>query len=301
VIVVDDASADGTGDAVRRRFGDRVRVLSGRHGSAAAARNAGWRAAGSRWVALLDADDLWLPGKLAAAMELLERHPEAAWFFSDGAFRNLDGAWHDSWFALYADLPEPWVGQPVGELFDVNFVLTSSVVIRRDALAACDGFDGTMSHAEDLDLWIRLARRWPAAATTRALVRYQHRPGGLTRQIEARLGGNVGLFERLAADSTLPPPLRRRARRRASLASFKLAWASLTEGRGAEARAHLARAWLFPERVAPVVAAWALSLLPAPAIARLRRLRWANRGVAAPMLRIGRVVLTARDAPGGGR
>lgn len=44
VLVVDDASSDGTGAAVRARFGDRVTVVSGRFGSAAAARNAGWRA-----------------------------------------------------------------------------------------------------------------------------------------------------------------------------------------------------------------------------------------------------------------
>ena len=56
---------------------------------------------------------------------------------------------------------------------------------RRDALEASGGFDEGLSHAEDLDLWIRLARRWPAAASRRALVRYQHRPGGLA---EVRVG-----------------------------------------------------------------------------------------------------------------
>ncbi|MCC6650944.1 MAG: glycosyltransferase family 2 protein, partial [Candidatus Eisenbacteria bacterium] len=91
IVVVDDASTDGSGDAVEARFGDRVRVVRGRFGSAGAARNAGWRAAKFPWIAFLDADDLWLPEKLAVAAEKLLACPEADWFFSDGAFRTLDG------------------------------------------------------------------------------------------------------------------------------------------------------------------------------------------------------------------
>lgn len=291
VLLIEDGSTDGTADAVRGRFGEAVRILPGRYGSAAAARNAGWRAARGDWVALLDADDVWFPGKLAAALETLGRHAGADWFFSDGAFRTLDGVLHDSWFALYADLPEDYAGQPVGALMDVNFILTSSVVVRREALESTGGFDERMTHAEDLDLWIRLARRGPAAAARRPLVRYQHRPGGLTRQAEARLKGDVDLFGRLGSDASLPEDLRRRARRRASLAEFKLAVAALRDGRRREARAHLRRAWLVPDRVVPVVTTWIATWLPAAALAALRRHDWAKRNVASPMLRMRRVSL----------
>src|SRR5438132_8729260 len=71
IVVVDDASRDGTGDAVASRWSERaaaagvsLRVLRGTFGSAGAARNAGWRAATSAWIAFLDADDLWFPDKL---------------------------------------------------------------------------------------------------------------------------------------------------------------------------------------------------------------------------------------------
>lgn len=299
VVVVDDRSTDGTGEAVERAFGDavpagaggtRVRVLRGRYGSAAAARNAGWRATRSEWVAFLDADDLWFDAKLAAAAETLAAAPEAAWFFSDGVFRTLEGETRLSWLDSYAELPEHWVGQPVRELIEVNFVLTSSVVVRRDALEAVGGFDQGLSHAEDVDLWIRLARRWPGTASRRALVRYQHRPGGLTRQIEARLNGDVVLFERLAADAALEPSLRRVARRRAGLAHFKLGVSALREERREEARRHLAAAWRFPERRPPVTLAYLATLLPGALLARLRRQAWAVRA-AAPMKRMRRVAL----------
>ncbi len=297
VVVVDDASTDGTGDAIEQRFGSAVRVVRGRFGSAAAARNAGWRAAAAPWVGFLDADDVWFPDKLAVAAAAFTRAPAARWFFSDGAFRTLDGELRASWLEPYAVVPDDYVGQPVAELFEVNFVLTSSVVVAREALAELGGFDEGLSHAEDLDLWIRLASRWPAAGSRRALVRYQHRAGGLTRQFEARLAGDVALFRRLASDAALPAPLRRAARRREALAHFKLALADLREGHAAAARAHLARAWMFPDRALPVALLACASVLPPEWFARLRARDWAKRG-AAPMAAVRRVTLRSRDAGG---
>jgi glycosyltransferase involved in cell wall biosynthesis len=290
IVVVDDGSTDGSAAAVERRFGGRVRLLSGRFGGAAAARNAGWRATGAAFVAFLDADDLWMPDKLAVAAERLAAAPAADWFFSDGAFRTLDGQLHASWFALYADLVEPWCGAPLEQLFEVNFVLTSSAIVRRAALEAAGGFDEQLSHAEDLDLWIRLTRRGLATASRRALVRYQHREGGLTRQTGNRLRGGVTLFARLAADGTLPQPLRRRARRRASLYRYKLGLNALREGQGDAARGWFAAAWMFPERALPVLLAWMASLLPARLFAFLRGHRTAV-AAATTMVAVRRVTL----------
>jgi glycosyltransferase involved in cell wall biosynthesis len=298
VVLVDDSSTDGTADAVRARFGDRVRILGGRFGGAAAARNAGWRAATAPWIAFLDADDVWFPEKLATAAARLSAHPETAWFFSDGAFRTLDGEVHDSWLSTYAVVGDDYAGSPLAQLFEVNFVLTSSVVVRRDVLASEQGFDESMSHAEDLDLWIRISRRWPAVASSRPLVRYQHRPGGLTRQVESRLQGDITLFQRLARDGSLPATLRRRARHREALAHYKLAIAGLRDGRPAEARAHLERAWLFPERSFAVSAAWLASLLPKHWLARLRG-KTATRSMGASLTRLKRVVLEPGATLGG--
>ena len=302
LILVDDGSSDGGADEVQRRFGTgtpstRLEVLRGRFGTAAAARNAGWGAASSPWVALLDADDLWFREKLESAARALEAAPDAAWFFSDGAFRTLEGETLASWLDVYAELEDGYVGQPVAQLLEVNFILTSSVVVRRDVLEQVGGFDPGLSHAEDLDLWIRLARRWPATASRRALVRYQHRPGGLTRQIESRLMGDVTLFRRLAEDRELEAPMRRLARARVARCRYRLAVSALREGRSADARAHLRGAFLFPERILPVLVALAASLMPSPWLRRLRGRGWAVQAVA-PLGQPRRVVLRgARGLP----
>ena len=298
VVVVDDRSTDRTAEALRERYRSRpeVRVVSGRFGSAAAARNAGWRAASSPWVALLDSDDVWFPDKLATADSALASCESAGWFFSDGVFRTLEGEEWPSWLSTYADLPESYAGRPVGELFDVNFVLTSSVIVRRDLLEALGGFDEGMSHAEDLDLWIRLARRAPAVASRRSLVRYQHRAGGLSRQTERRLLGDVELFRRLARDPGLSPELRRRARRREALAHYKLAFGALREGNRAAMWSRLPAAWMFPERTLPVAGLAVAGLMPDWALARLKQRRWATRGLAGRALTLSRVTLRSDPA-----
>lgn len=300
VVVVDDRSSDGTAEALDALVaaGKPVKVVRGHFGGAAAARNAGWRAATSPWIAFLDADDVWLPEKLEVAARTLAAAPRASWFFSDSEQIPHDGSTMDSLFTLYAEVPEGYVGQPVAPLMQINFIATPAAVARRDALEELGGFDETMSHAEDRDLWIRLARRGPGAASPRALIRVFQQPGGLTSQVELRLMGDVQLFGKLSRDRTLDPASRRFARRSASLAHLKLAFNALRDGDRPRARRHLRAAWQFPDRVMPVVSGYVTTLLPAPVMALLRRQRWAGRAIVAPALRPPRVRLVSE--PGGG-
>ena len=82
VIVVNDGSTDATAH-VLDGYGDRIRILQQPNCGSVAARNAAARAAGGEYLAFLDADDLWLPGKLKLTVEALERSPRAVAVFSD--------------------------------------------------------------------------------------------------------------------------------------------------------------------------------------------------------------------------
>jgi glycosyltransferase involved in cell wall biosynthesis len=83
VVVVDDGSSDGTAEVARRYAG--VTVVQQDNAGAGAARNTGVARATGELYAFLDADDVWLPGKLRAQAEALHRRPHA-----DGAFCGIE-------------------------------------------------------------------------------------------------------------------------------------------------------------------------------------------------------------------
>lgn len=85
VIVVDNASTDATCDCVQRDFGSRVRLVHEPKPGAACARNTGIAAATAPLIAFLDADDLWLPGKLADQCAALSARPDVSLAFCHGA------------------------------------------------------------------------------------------------------------------------------------------------------------------------------------------------------------------------
>ena len=154
VVVVDDASTDDTAELVTRTYGDRVRLLRlANRAGAGAARNAGAALASGEFLAFLDSDDVWLPGKFDAELRVFERFPGAEAVLSDSQnfFEHQpDGP---SRFAqnglLSATGGEVWWASECDWLWtnSTNTVHTCSVTVRREALERI----GPKLFAEDLD------------------------------------------------------------------------------------------------------------------------------------------------------
>jgi len=81
-IVVENASTDGTVE-ILAGFRDRIRVIHRRQPGLSAARNAGIEASSGELVAFLDADDLWMPGKLDRQVEVFMGDPSCAFVFGE--------------------------------------------------------------------------------------------------------------------------------------------------------------------------------------------------------------------------
>ena len=169
IIVVDDASSDGTEDALEPYF-DRIVYVKQAHAGSAVARNRGLLRSSGEYVAFLDADDLWLPSKLEKQVDLAERHPEAVLVYSDFNRTESVGESLDSGLAKRT---ERKVGEEFTSLLRQNFLHTSSVLIRRNALADSGVFDPKLINAQDWDLWVRLADIGPFVLVDEILTHYR--------------------------------------------------------------------------------------------------------------------------------
>jgi hypothetical protein len=186
VLVVDDGSQDETGAFVARAF-PAVHVLRQTNAGVAAARNRGLAVAHGRWVAFIDADDLWLPGKLSAQLAALQAQPDArmaytAWHVWESEVPEPDPQWLQT---LPTHLPGP-SGDVYPALLLECAVWTSTVLADRALLQELGGFDQALPVGEDYDLWLRASRLTPVLRVPQPLALYRQHPRSLTRRAPAR-------------------------------------------------------------------------------------------------------------------
>lgn len=187
VIVVDDGSTDASVAIVEQQF-PQVRLIRRTNGGVATARNAGIAAATGDWVAFCDADDIWLPGKLAAQFAAMDGVPGCRMSYT---------AWH-VWVSGEAE-PEPQLLQRLAaeagdtrrwsgatgwlypELLLDCVVWTSTVLMQRSLLTEIGDFDPGLRIGEDYDLWFRASRVTPIERVARPLALYRQHPASITR------------------------------------------------------------------------------------------------------------------------
>lgn len=180
VIVVDDGSKDDTA-RVLKPYVDRgaIEYVFQENCGVAAARNTGIRRATGELIAFLDSDDIWHTRKLELQHQVLASSPEI------GVLGTATFDWPGSTSPLptgnrlYQAKEIVW-----GELVVRNYLLTSSVVVRRDALNSAGPmyFDINLHGPEDYDLWLRIAERWKMANLDVRLTGYRFRATSLGRQ-----------------------------------------------------------------------------------------------------------------------
>ena len=191
VIVVDDASSDDTA-AVLSSFGSCIHTLRLPHSKGVAhARNQAITIASGDWLAFLDSDDLWLPGKLAAQLELVEQNDSIALCFCDYAVDDaiIDGLWQET--MVCGRRPGP---RDFAALFRRNFIGTLTVLLRRDCYQSVGGFDETLHRGSDYDLWLRVAAVSLIQRLPGVYARYRRHAQSLTgldRQRDIKTHSNI--------------------------------------------------------------------------------------------------------------
>lgn len=183
VIVVDDGSPDDVAAVARRYPG--VRCIHQENQGLSGARNTGLRASTADFVIFLDADDRLLPDAAAAGIACIAACPACAFVFGNFRFIAEDGA-------PVAERVRGRVedGDLYYALLRQNHVeMTSTVLFRRDVLAAEGAFRRDLRSAEDYELLLRLSRRHPARWHDTLVAEYRRyaRPGASLSNSPARM------------------------------------------------------------------------------------------------------------------
>lgn len=187
VIVVDDASTDGTA-AVAESHGARV-IRHERNAGEGATRNTGINAARQEWLALLDSDDEWLPNHLANA-----------WPFSHGramvASSGLAVGGPDGPRFIGARRRKPVALTPETVWRPENIVPASGVLVRRDAALAVGGYPVNVPQAADLEFYLRLLEHGSGVLIPDAGVLYRIHPAQISQDRSRMRSGHLAAINR---------------------------------------------------------------------------------------------------------
>ncbi|MDC0835915.1 glycosyltransferase [Geitlerinema sp. CS-897] len=170
VLVVDDGSTDKTLEILRLVEDPRLRIFSYPNAGPSATRNRGFNQTLGKYISFLDADDLWIPDKLAAQFNALEANPDAAVVYSWTDYINEAGQWIRAGSHLTVN------GDVLSHLLIGDFLENSSnALIRREAVEAIGGFNEALISAPDWDFFLRLAERFLFICVPQAQILYRLR------------------------------------------------------------------------------------------------------------------------------
>jgi glycosyltransferase involved in cell wall biosynthesis len=174
LFIIDDGSTDDTPQVVREFLSDkRIHYITQQNQERAVARNAGIAKSTSPYVAFLDSDDLWHPEKLAKQLSAIRAKPDADLCYTLAEEIDLDGKRLQRSGRSHA-----YSGRVFDQLLHSNFIVNSSVLVRRATLMKAGLFDSHLPvfGSEDWDLWLRIARRHSVCLVNEELTFYRVHP-----------------------------------------------------------------------------------------------------------------------------
>lgn len=171
IIVVDDGSTDETGELLAK-YTNRIIYIYQKNSHISVARNNGFRASKGKYIAQLDADDLWLPEKLDKQIVEFERHPEAGLVYCDSYICNY-GKEDDRQITFSRHYIKPREGNVFPYFFKANPLCTSSAVIARDVWEKAGGLDESLRGGQDAEFFMRISAFAPVYYCPEPLMIYR--------------------------------------------------------------------------------------------------------------------------------
>lgn len=250
IIIVDDASPDGSTEVAQRLAAEEPRVTAVLHAANRghiATYNDGLALVETEYVTLVSADDVLAPGSLGRATRLMSAFPRVGMVYGHAV--SFAAGTEPS--PPHSRLPETWTVWADGEWLrwsarrGRNFIMSPEVVMRTAALNETGGYRPELPHSGDLELWLRTAARWDVGRVNGTPQAYYRVHGG-NMHLTSYATMAVDLQHRLAAFESLvdadmlelvpdAPRLLSSARRALAKEALVLAARDLDRGRSPEA------------------------------------------------------------------
>ncbi|MEB3339121.1 MAG: glycosyltransferase family A protein [Leptolyngbyaceae bacterium] len=219
ILIINDGSTDGIVEWATQLTDPRVKLVSQTNQGVSVARNTGIAQAQGEYIAFLDADDLWEPSKLAKQVQCLDQNPTVG--LVNTWVVNIDEQNHPD-NNVCTTYGEGWIWQ---QMIQQNLILCGSVaMVRQRCFAAVGGFDPDLQSAEDWEMWIRIASRYPFALLKEPLVFYRQclHTGSKSNHLQQHLQYCLRVIEKTF--QTAPPELWDLRERAYGLAYLAVAW-----------------------------------------------------------------------------
>jgi glycosyltransferase involved in cell wall biosynthesis len=169
-IIIDDGSTDGSGAILKRyaKQDSRIRLISRPNTGISGARNEALGLARGELIAVMDSDDVALPERLDVQVAYLSEHPEVICLGSKVQFIDEAGRF------LYEE-PHAMDHDAILDVALRGYcpLAQCSMMMRREAVLAVNGYDPELSSAEDLDLVLRLSERGKLVNLPQVLQKYR--------------------------------------------------------------------------------------------------------------------------------
>ncbi len=190
IIIINDGSQDTTLEIVSCIQDPRIKIFSYSNAGPNPSRNRGVSNAKGEYISFIDADDLWTPDKLEFQLKALQENPQAALAYSWTDYIDESGQFlhKGSYMTVNGDV--------YAKLLLIDFVSSgSNPLIRRQALIEAGGFDETLTHGEDWEMWIRLAKHYHFVCVSSPQILYRKSVHSWSYNISHMEAGGLQVIE----------------------------------------------------------------------------------------------------------
>lgn len=196
IIVVDDGSTDSSKE-ILDSYGERIRAVFQQNQGVSAARNHGVSLSQGEFVAFLDADDAWLPGKIERQLDLFDGDPHLG--LVHVGVVDIDGDGKE--IREHIDGREGSVSEDL-LYFDMSVILGggSGLMVPRRIFDEAGGFDAKLSTSADWDMFYQICRRYRVGFVPEVLLKYRVHSSNMHGNIAAMEHDMLICFEKAFAN-----------------------------------------------------------------------------------------------------